>query len=244
MTRRSLLGGLFLVLTACGATSTEAKPTVAADAPEQNAAKPRSRFVCREYDRGTSAFKSRTVVLQQMDDLGLTEGKKLTFEAELYEGANVLPARTEKGQAETEDVNFAFTSESGAFKFHTFFDELEESGLQLDGKDAGDFVCFTGHLVCSDYDRSTETLKQQTVVLSQRGTAPIVEGRKIPFDLERFESAKMFAGQTSEGTVETEDVMFVFTSNDTKTVFNVFLDELSESGLTIEGKDRGDFICR
>jgi hypothetical protein len=189
-------------------------------------------------------LKNRTVVLQQTDKLGLIEGKKLAFDVELYEGANVVAEKEAKGHAETEDVNFQFTSDDGSVEFHIFLDEMEESGLSLAGKDAGDFICFSGHLVCSDYDRKTEALLQRTAVLTKTDKAPLEEGKKVAFDLEIMDGVQTFADDTISGTVETEDVSFVFTSKDKKTVFHHFMDEINESGLTIDGKDRGDFICR
>jgi len=39
-------------------------------------------------------------------------------------------------------------------------------------------------------------------------------------------------------------VSWGFTSKDGKIGFHIYLDEMNESGLTIEGKARGDYICR
>jgi len=58
------------------------------------------------------------------------------------------------------------------------------------------------------------------------------------------QGAKTFTDDSTQGIVETEDVDFTFTSNDKKTVFVHFMDEINEAGLKIDGKDRGDFICR
>jgi hypothetical protein len=239
--RICLVAAALLSLTGCASSSDG--PT-SSHAPEANSAKPAARFVCREWDRTKETLKNRTVVLQQTDKLGLTEGKKLAFDFELYEGANVVAEKEAKGHAETEDVSFHFSSEDGALDFHIFLDEMDESGLSIDGKDAGDFVCFSGHLVCSDYDRKTDALLQRTAVLTKTDKTPLEEGKKVPFALEIIEGARTFADETIAGTVQIEDVSFVFTSKDERTVFHHFMDEINESGLSIDDKDRGDFICR
>lgn len=231
-----------MLLAAC---SEEAAPPIGSDAPNVEAAKkPAARFVCREYDRATNALKQRTVVLQQKDGLGLTEGEKLAFDLEVYEGASVIPVREASGIAETEDVNFAFTSSDGAVTFRTFFDELEESSLTLDGADAGDFVCSRGEIVCHQYDRQSDALLQRTVVLVNRDEKPIVEGEKIPFSLESWDGSEQFRAESVDGVVETEDVMFFFTSTDGKTSFRHFMDEINEASMSIAGADAGDYICR
>lgn len=219
--------------------------TDGASEDEARAAKPRARWVCREYDRGTQAAKQRTVVIEQTDDQGLTEGKKLGFSIDLYKGAENYPELSAKGIAQTEDVSFNFKSSDGKVGFNIYLDEMNESGLTLNGQDSGDFVCMSGHLVCSDYDRATKQLKQQTLVLTKTDRARLVEGRKTAFELETFTGGETYNGAASvKGTVETEDVSFTFTSDDKKVELHHFMDEIEEASLKMNGQKRGDLICR
>lgn len=217
---------------------------VGTEASEVRAQPQRMHMVCREYDRGTSKMKQRTIVLQQTDDLGLAEGKKLAFTAEIYEGASVLPQRETRGTVETEDVFFSFTSEDGKLGFHTYFDEVGESSLTLDGQHVADFVCHRADYVCADYDRSSDKVGETTVVLSNRGEGEVSEGRPHPFAIDIYAGAETWNPRSAEGTVETEDVYWAFTSSDRKIGFNMYLDEMTESELTIDGHGRGDFVCR
>ena len=62
--------------------------------------------------------------------------------------------------------------------------------------------------------------------------------------LEVYEGAKESPVATIEGAVESEDVMFFFNSTDGKTNLTIYMDELSESSLTLNDSDKGSFICR
>jgi hypothetical protein len=98
-------------------------------------------------------------------------------------------------------------------------------------------------LVCNEYSRRTSKLLQTTVVLTPMKEGEIREGQKFPYRLERFVGAEVMANLEVEGTVLTEDVSFEFTSKDKKLSFHVYMDEMNESGLTLEGKT-SSYICR
>lgn len=95
--------------------------------------------------------------------------------------------------------------------------------------------------VCVQYDRGTEQLINKTVVLQQTGAGEFKEGIPMAFFLEIYEGQYPVAAY--KGVAETEDVMFNFTSNDGKASFSMYLDEMNESSLTIDGNDHGDFMC-
>lgn len=99
-------------------------------------------------------------------------------------------------------------------------------------------------LVCQKYNRSSGHMLKQTVVLQQTGQGKLEEGTPMKFQLEIFEGSESWTDTSVSGLVETEDVMFKFTSDDGKITFHVFMDELEESSLSIDGKDQGDYVCR
>ncbi len=98
--------------------------------------------------------------------------------------------------------------------------------------------------VCTEYNRTTQKLGQKTVVLSPLIQGEVIEGVPASYRLELFEGANVTAEFEVDGVVNTEDVSFDFSSNDLKVTFGIFLDELNESSLEVNGKDLGSYICR
>lgn len=98
--------------------------------------------------------------------------------------------------------------------------------------------------VCVSYNRANDRLSQETIVLTPKLSGEVVEGVPAPYSLELFKGAKVSSLLEVDGVVNTEDVSFDFISNDKKVSFDIFLDEMNESSLTIDGKDHGSFICR
>ena len=82
------------------------------------------------------------------------------------------------------------------------------------------------------------------VVLTQIGDEKIEENVPARFYFELFRGPSTLADLETEGTVTTEDVYFAFNSDDNKVHFQTYLDELEESSLTLNNKDRGTFVCR
>jgi hypothetical protein len=235
-----------LIVTACLAPlgCSEAGPRPAAPAePEQVAAREPARWVCRDYDRATEKLGQRTMILEQTDKKGLTEGEKLAFSLSLYEGAETYPSREADGHAETEDVVFSFASDDGSLSVHLYLDELGETSVTVDGQES-DFLCQSGHLVCADLDRETDTLEQRTLVFTKTDRRPLVEGQLTAFEVEFFEGAATYRDRVAEGVVETEDVLFTFRSKDGSVGFRHYMDEADQAGLTIDGRESGDFLCR
>ncbi|MBX9767650.1 MAG: hypothetical protein K2X47_10300, partial [Bdellovibrionales bacterium] len=98
--------------------------------------------------------------------------------------------------------------------------------------------------VCTEYNRSNNALKQNTVVLTPVQKGSIKENIPFGYRLEVYQGAKVVSELEVIGTVLTEDVSFEFTSVDKKVSFYIFLDEMNESGLKISGRKAGDYICR
>lgn len=98
--------------------------------------------------------------------------------------------------------------------------------------------------VCNEYDRDSNKLKQRTVILSQTDDQGLVEGSALAFAFELYEGSDIGDSMAVEGKVEHEDVNVNFTSADGKVTFGIFLDEMNESSLTIEGEQGGDYVCR
>jgi hypothetical protein len=83
-----------------------------------------------------------------------------------------------------------------------------------------------------------------TVVVQQIEDGKLTEGTPKRFSLETFKDSMTSAELSTEGNVETEDVNFDYTSDDGKVTFHIYLDELDQSALSIDGKDQGRFVCR
>ncbi len=98
--------------------------------------------------------------------------------------------------------------------------------------------------VCSEYDRADDKLKQRTVILAQTDTQGLVEGSALAFSLEMYEGSNVSPALSVDGKVEHEDVMIDFKSADDKVGFHLYLDEMNESALTLDGAAAGDFVCR
>ncbi len=98
--------------------------------------------------------------------------------------------------------------------------------------------------VCNEYDRADDRLKQRTVILAQTDSQGLVEGSPLAFSFEMYEGAGVSPATSADGKVEHEDVMVNFQSADGKVGFHLYLDEMNESALTLDGAAAGDFICR
>ena len=98
--------------------------------------------------------------------------------------------------------------------------------------------------VCIEYSRSTDMLKQNVVVLTPAGRGVLRDGGTLAYTLEAFKGADTAPVWEISGIVSQEDVSFGFESNDGKTKFHIYLDELNESSLSISGHSRGSYICR
>ena len=79
--------------------------------------------------------------------------------------------------------------------------------------------------------------KRRTVVLTQLNGATAKEGFKTPYRFEVYtDSTKPEISVL--GLVETQDAMFVFTSNDKTYSFEIFMDELDQASLSVKGQDK------
>jgi hypothetical protein len=97
--------------------------------------------------------------------------------------------------------------------------------------------------VCQEIDYDADQYKQRTVVLTQLNDKKIEENVAAPFMLELYEAVDVTPDLVVKGDVLTEDVMFAFESKDKSVRFQIYLDELDESTLTLKGID-SSYICR
>lgn len=100
------------------------------------------------------------------------------------------------------------------------------------------------HWVCNQFDRATEQLMQRTVVLTQTDNQILSEGVEVAFELEQFVGAQVYTANPIKGKATIEDVSFTFISTDGSVEFHIYMDELNESSLHVNGRASGDFICR
>ena len=97
--------------------------------------------------------------------------------------------------------------------------------------------------VCTEYDRHYDSLLQTTVVLMPNDKGEIKEGVAFKYSIEVYDGANVTPTLETEGQVLTEDVMFNFQSVDGKTKFHIFMDEMNEAGLEVDGAAKGSYIC-
>lgn len=97
------------------------------------------KFVCSEYDPNTEALQQKTVVLTSKTDL--VEGKKIPFTMEVFEGASTSPESTFEGTAKVSDVVFSFSAKTAKTGFRMYLDEMNQSSLQVSGKNEGSYIC-------------------------------------------------------------------------------------------------------
>ena len=97
--------------------------------------------------------------------------------------------------------------------------------------------------VCTEYDRHYDSLLQTTVVLMPIDKGEIKEGEAFKYSIEVYDGANVTPTLEAEGAVLTEDVMFNFESSDGKTKFHIFMDEMNEAGLELDGVAKGSYIC-
>ena len=76
--------------------------------------------------------------------------------------------------------------------------------------------------------------------LSRGGS--LKEGVKYDYTLEIYKKSQAYRDVEAKGQVETEDVMFNFESNDKKITLSVYMDELDQTTLTVDGNST-DMAC-
>lgn len=107
----------------------------------------------------------------------------------------------------------------------------------------------TGAIASTSFTcKELDSKQNRIVILEQIGNAKIVEGKKVPFKLTVLKtpadgSEVALVVLETEGTVETEDVMFDFTSKDKKVKFGIYMDELDQSWLKIGKAKTSRFEC-
>ncbi|MES2962697.1 MAG: hypothetical protein V4760_02330 [Bdellovibrionota bacterium] len=100
-------------------------------------------------------------------------------------------------------------------------------------------------LVCRELegDRQTVVLEIAPGQEAKLGrTGSLKEGVKYDFVLSLYTDNQAHTSKEFTGTVETEDVMFSFQSKDGKLSFQVYMDEMDQSSLTVDGKSTS-FAC-
>lgn len=99
------------------------------------------KYVCTEYSRSNDTLKQATVVLTPVQKGNIKERVPFGYRLELYRGAKVVSEMETIGTVLTEDVSWEFTSVDKKVSFYIYLDEMNESGLKLSGRKAGDFIC-------------------------------------------------------------------------------------------------------
>lgn len=100
--------------------------------------------------------------------------------------------------------------------------------------------------ICKEIEPAKANDLKRTVVLTQKDNTQINEGVAKDFTLELFSTGEKTPLLTATGLVLTEDVMFTFSTKEggAKNVnFNIYLDELNESSLIIDGQKSIAFDC-
>lgn len=105
------------------------------------------------------------------------------------------------------------------------------------------------NFVCRDYSRTTGLDGSSTVVLTQTQKGKVSDGgpaRAFRLDFYRQGDPRSDHMPTwkKSGHVSLEDVSMFFVSDDKNVSFNIYLDELDESTLTLKGASKRDYHCR
>lgn len=117
------------------------------------------------------------------------------------------------------------------------------------GAIAGDY----DKIVCQQYDKETEKVLPATLILTKSGKT--LEGDFTDEDLQ-YEASKTpytmtiakegfnsWEGAEFKGYVLSEDVHFLFKSEDKSVSIMIYLDEMEDARLVINGKNAGTFFC-
>lgn len=97
---------------------------------------------------------------------------------------------------------------------------------------------YNDKFACMEYDFQKGTPLTHTIVLeisnAKKGWTQTEDGEIAKYRLTQYENLNVYPSTLSlKGTVLTEDVIFQFTSEDEKYIFNIYLDELDQSSLTV-----------
>ncbi|MCB9091842.1 MAG: hypothetical protein H6621_03065 [Halobacteriovoraceae bacterium] len=104
--------------------------------------------------------------------------------------------------------------------------------------------------VCQEYDYQTGAVLDRTVVLSpvSDDNTDWDEGEVVSYKLEIYEDQSAWEPEVEiEGLVTVEDVMFQFIGEDNEgreVSMMIYLDEMEESWLTIDGNKELQLNCR
>ena len=109
--------------------------------------------------------------------------------------------------------------------------------------------------VCQEYIYGTEKILPRTVVLEQVGPSEDIYDAdedseeygwesKTPYSVTIYENGiKAYPYDRTKGFVLEADVMFEYKSEDGKVGFSMYLDEMNESSLSIDGNKVNNFFC-
>jgi hypothetical protein len=84
--------------------------------------------------------------------------------------------------------------------------------------------------------KTTEDFEKQTVVVTQASNDDMKEGKKYAFLVEVFNGRDKKPVATAKVQAETEDVSFVANSANGKAHFHVYLDEMDQAALELNGQ--------
>lgn len=96
------------------------------------------KYICKQIT--ASSEDKVTMIITQIGDAKIEEGKKFAFTLELFEVGNSKPVLSEKVTVETEDVMFAFDNKAKKIKGMIYMDELDQAWLYV-GTKKYDFDC-------------------------------------------------------------------------------------------------------
>lgn len=105
------------------------------------------------------------------------------------------------------------------------------------------FAGYYDKIACSGYDSETGVLNQFVLILEREGPNEIFDGQVTPYHMSIYNGIHFSPIHSVKGKVYSEDVYFGFTSDDERIKFELYLDEMEQGELTINGRSY-DYVCR
>ena len=97
------------------------------------------KYICKQITANSYDNKV-TMVVTQVGDAKIEEGKTYSFTLELFETGNSKPLVSEKVTVETEDVMFSISNKAKKITGMIYLDELDQAWLYV-GTKKYDFDC-------------------------------------------------------------------------------------------------------
>lgn len=91
------------------------------------------KYICREI--GGDEYQPKKLIVTQVGDAPIKEGKVYSFKLEIFEGNSSTPIVSESVNVRTEDVMFRMTNTARKISGMIFMDELDQTSVSVGRKE-------------------------------------------------------------------------------------------------------------